>query len=239
VAEPGWVAVLVWGLFPLLGAGALAALNALTGWMVKLPWAPLKIPAKLVDDLPEPAATIGALAIGAIAGLIVAGMAVSEQLTVTVAADRVSLARGGGAVGSMDRAAVDLVFMDGKRLVLLDAAGAELARESSDLPAERLRDAFQEHGYRWAAEDPHRDEYRLWVAPVTELPDSVNVLLTARRKALKDGRTNDVARLRTELARLGFVVREEQKHQYWRRVDQQPKHTDSAPAGKKADPAGG
>jgi hypothetical protein len=218
VAEPGWVGLLIWVLFPLVGAGVIAGINALTGWLVKLPWAPVKIPAKFVDELPEPAATLGAVTIGAVAGLIVAVIAIHEQLTVTVSADRVTLARGDGTVRTVDGTAVDLVFCDGKQLVLLDAAGAEVARESSDLKAELLRDAFEAQGYRWVAEDPHRAEYRLWVAPIGELPDGVNVLLAARDKALKDDKTSYAARIREELLQLNFVVRDEKKHQYWRRV---------------------
>ena len=235
VADPGWVRLLIWVLFPLVGAGAIAGLNALTGWMVKLPWAPVKIPAKFVDELPEPAATLGALAIGAVAGLIVAVIAVHEQLAVTVAGDRVDLARGDGTVRTADGAAVDLVFMDGKQLVLLDAAGAELARESSDLKAELLRDAFEAQGYRWVAEDPHRAEYRLWVAPVSDLPDGVNVLLAARHKALKDGKADYAGRIRDELAQLGFVVRDEKKkHQYWRRVHRHHEQPDAPPPARTA-----
>ncbi|MEV4625832.1 hypothetical protein AB0J90_06020 [Micromonospora sp. NPDC049523] len=217
VAEPGWERLLIWILFPLLGAGAIAGLHALTDWFVKLPWAPVKIAAKFVDDLPDPAATLGAIAIGVVAGLIVAVTAVHEQLVVTVGADRVTLARRDGTVRQVDGKAVDLVFLDGKHLVLLDAAGAELAREKSDLKGELLREAFEAQGYRWVDEDPHRAEYRLWVAPVADLPDGVNVLLTARQKALKDGKTDYAARIRTELAHLGFVIRDEKKHQHWRR----------------------
>ncbi|MGW4461275.1 YqeB family protein [Micromonospora sp. NPDC004704] len=216
VAEPGWERLLIWTLFPLLGAGAIAGLHALTDWLVKLPWAPVKIAAKFVKDLPDPAATLGAIGIGVVAGLIVAVTAVHEQLAVTVAADRVTLARRDGTVREVDGKTVDLVFLDGKHLVLLDAAGAELAREKSDLKGELLREAFEAHGYRWVDEDPHLAEYRLWVAPVGDLPESVNVLLTARQKALKDGKTGYAARIRTELSHLGFIIRDDKKHQHWR-----------------------
>ncbi|RKR90461.1 hypothetical protein BDK92_4834 [Micromonospora pisi] len=223
VAEPGWVRVLIWGLFPLLGAGVIGGLNAITGWLMKLPWAPVKYPAKFVDDLPEPAATLGAVAIGLVAGLIVAVAAVHEQLAVTVAAERVTLSRGNGTVRSVDGADIALVFLDGKQLVLLDPAGAELAREKSDLDAEALREAFEAHGFRWVAEDPHRAEYRLWVAPVGDLPDAVNVLLAARQKALKEDKSGYASRIRGELGQLGYVVRDERKkHQYWRRVPDHP-----------------
>ncbi|MFK3979964.1 hypothetical protein ACI2K4_06215 [Micromonospora sp. NPDC050397] len=230
VTEPRWVRLLIWGLFPLIGAGLVAGLNGLTGWLVKVPWAPLKAVAKFVDDVPEPGATLGAIGIGLAAGLVVAVLAVHERLTVAVAPDRVTLTRGDGTVRDIDGARVHLVFLDGKHLVLLDVAGAELARESSDLEAEPLREAFEAQGYPWVAEDPYRAGYRLWVAPVSDLPDAVNVLLTARQKALKDDKTSYAARIRTELAQLGYVVRDEKrKHQYWRRVTRPAVPGDATP----------
>ncbi|WP_329107830.1 hypothetical protein OG792_05175 [Micromonospora sp. NBC_01699] len=222
VAEPGWVRLLIWVLFPLLGAGAIGGLYALTDWMLKVPWAPVKLAAKFVDDLPDPAATIGALAIGAVAGLTIAFIAVYEQLAVTVAADRVILARRDGTVRRLDGPAVAVVFLDGKHLVLLDAYGAELAREKSDLHADHLREAFEAHNYNWLPEDPHQSTYRLWVAPTPDLPDNINVLLTARQKALKDGKSTYAARIRTELTTLNVILRDDKTHQHWRRPTPPP-----------------
>jgi hypothetical protein len=109
------------------------------------------------------------------------------------------------------------VFLDGKKLVLLDANGAELAREDNDLNGDRLRDAFIGHEYHWRAEDdPYADRFRGWVEDMPGLPPGADALLKARAKALRHDHGGDAAELRDELARLGVVVRDERKRQYYR-----------------------
>jgi hypothetical protein len=224
VAEPVWARALVWIALPLLGAGTGWLLKSVAGWVASLPWAPLQGPFKLADQLiasfGEPQATIGALAVGAVAGLALALIAAEERLTVTVSHDRVTTTRDESS-REIGRASVGAVFLDGKQLVLLGRAGEELAREASDLDADRLQDAFLTHGFPWlAGGDPHEDEYRLWVEDTPDLPAGANALLKARARALGKGDNgkDDAAELRAELARLGIVVREEMKRQYWRRT---------------------
>lgn len=226
VSERAWVRVLMWTGLPLLGAGAGWLLKSMAGWVASLPWAPLQGPFELADRLiasfGEPQATIGALAIGAVAGLVLAFIAEQESLTVAVSHDQVSIKRGEHS-SRIERTSVNAVFLDGKQLVLLGRSGEELAREASDLDTDRLRGAFQAHGYPWLADgDPYKDEYRLWVEDTPALPAGADALLKARARALDrggDGK-DDAAELRAELARLGIVVREEKKRQYWRRTEQ-------------------
>lgn len=221
VSEPVWGRVLMWTGLPLLGAGAGWLLKSVAGWVVSLPWAPLQGPFELADQLitsfGEPQATIGALAVGAVAGLVLAFIAEHESLTVGVSHDQVSLKRGEYS-REIGRRSVNAVFLDGKQLVLLGHQTEELARENSDLDAERLRDAFQAHGFPWlAGGDPHKDEYRLWVEGTPDLPAGADALLAARARALNDDDgKDDAAALRAELAKLGIVVREEKTRQYWR-----------------------
>jgi hypothetical protein len=222
VAEPGWWRVLVWIGFPLLGLPAGWLLKLVAGWVASLPLAPFHGPFRLVASVPEPHATIGALAIGGLAGLVLATMAALDRLTVTVADDHVTFTRGGVA-RAVKRPLVSAVFLDGKQLVLLGRATEELAREASDLEADRLRDAFVVHGFPWrAGGDPYRDEYQRWVDGVRGLPASANALLKARARALDKGDGDEVAQLRADLARLGVVVRDESKRQYWRRSGRSP-----------------
>lgn len=223
VAEPTWARALVWIGFPLLGAGAGWLLKAMAGWVASLPWAPFQGPFTLVDRLVasfgEPQATIGALSVGAVAGLVLSFVAAEERLTVSVSGDRTSIARG-EASRAIERRSVGAVFLDGKELVVLGRAGEELAREASDLGADRLRAAFLTHGYPWRADgDPYKNEYRLWVEETPGLPAGANALLKARARALGKGDDGkgDAAELRAELARLGIVVRQEDRRQYWRR----------------------
>ena len=223
VTEPAWIRALVWIGLPLLGAGAGWLLKAITGWVVSLSWAPLQGPFRLVDEIltsvGEPWATFGSLAVGAVAGLVLAFIAQQETLTVAIAHDRVTTKRG-ESTRTFDRAAVGAVFLDGKELVILGRGRDELAREASDLGADGLRDAFLVHGYSWLADgDPFKEDYRLWVEDTPDLPPGANALLKARARALGQGDDGkrDALELRAELARLGVVVREEKKRQYWRR----------------------
>ncbi|MBE1487397.1 YqeB family protein [Plantactinospora soyae] len=219
VAEPTGMVALVWITFPLLGAGLLWLLQWSAGWIASIRWIPMRGPFMLIDAVDEPWATGGALLLGVLGGLVVAGMAAVERLTVTVAADRVTLVRGGTTSQHLERDWIGEVFRDGKQLVLLGTDTGELARESSDLPTDRLRNAFEAYGYRWSADgDPYRDDYRSWVVDGTGLPAGADSLLKARQRALDKKERAQVAELRLDLARLGVVVRDQDKRQYWRRT---------------------
>ncbi|MEH1165466.1 hypothetical protein V6V47_08775 [Micromonospora sp. CPCC 205539] len=205
----------MWGGFPLLGAGAGWLVAAAVGWLAGLPWVPFHDLIEWLDGLPERPATAGTIAVGVLAGLVVAGIGTFERLIVTVDAARVRLRRGGEDtdVGRIDTRAV---FVDGKHLVLLDADGAELAREKSDLPAAGLATAFRSNGWPWADDDPHRSAYRLWVPDLPGLPAGADALLRARERAIRKERGDDIRELRAELGRIGVVLRDEGKRQYWR-----------------------
>ncbi|MFK4242497.1 hypothetical protein ACI2KV_06435 [Micromonospora chokoriensis] len=205
----------LWGGFPLLGAGAGWLLAAATGWLTRLPWVPFGDLIEWLDRLPEPQATAGTIAVGVVAGLVVAGIGTAERLIVTVDPAQVRLRR-----SDQDRAVarVDtrVVFLADKHLVLLDGDGAELVREPTDLSARQLAAAFRAHGWGWADDDPHRSAYRLWVPDLPGLPAGADALLRARERAVERDRRDDARELRRELGRLGVVLRDEGKRQYWR-----------------------
>jgi hypothetical protein len=217
VVEPRWQRLLVWIGFPLLGLAAGWLLKSVAGWVASLPWAPFQGPFKLVESVPEPHASIGALVVGGLAGLVLATLAALDRLTVTVADDQVTVTRG-GVTRTFKRPLVGAVFLDDRRLVLLGRATEELAREASDLEADRLGDAFVAHGFPWrAGGDPYLGAYQRWVDGVPGLPAGADALFKARARALDKGDGDEVAKLRADLARLGVVVRDEHKRQYWRR----------------------
>lgn len=219
VADPGWVAPLLWVGFPLLGGGAGWLLKWVVEWVASLSGGPFHPIFEFIASIAEPQATIGAVAVGLVAGLALAYAAAQDSLTVAVSDDRVNTTRG-GSTQDIPRASVAGVFLDGKKLVLLGRAGEELAREGSDLDRDRLREAFQAHGFPWlAGGDPYRDEYRRWVPDMPDLPAAANALLKARARALDKGDGDDVKELRSELAKLGVVVRDEKKRQYWRQTE--------------------
>lgn len=121
-------------------------------WIVDLPWLPVDGPLRLLLAVPEPWLTVGAVVLVALAGLRPAEDVVADELTADVGTDDLVLARRGTA-RTVGRAAASAAHLDGHHLVLLDGAGAELARERTDLGV-RLRDALREHGWPWTEEDP-------------------------------------------------------------------------------------
>ncbi|TLS41282.1 hypothetical protein FE633_37340 [Streptomyces montanus] len=213
LAESAWFIVAV-----CVGCGAVLGelVRLLAGWLVTLRWAPFKGPAKLLESIPEPGLTIGAVSAGALLGLLLAFIALHESLSVSVSDSRVVLTvRDTSREFARDE--IRLAFPDGKQLVLLGRDSQELAREDCDLKVARLVAAFTEHGYTWADADPHRDEFRRWVPGTPGLPEGANALFKAREKALnKQDDAEDARELRGELAKLGVVVRDEKKRQYWR-----------------------
>ncbi len=220
VSDPAWAVGLMWLGLPLAGAGLGWLVQALAGWLADLRWVPfgdlVELIASVADN--EPLATIVSLAAGAVVGLVLAFIGAMETLVVRITDGEVTLRRG-DSTQKVNRGAVQAVFVDGKQLVLLGREADELAREGFELGADRLRDGFLAHGYPWAAAgDPHRDEFRRWVPEDPELPGSADALLKARAKALEKGDKIDIVELRAELGKLGVVVREEAKRQYWRRT---------------------
>ncbi|WP_238431894.1 hypothetical protein [Streptomyces cavernae] len=213
LGEPAWFLVL----FCVVCGGAIGWVVTLAAdWLVTLRWAPLQGPAELLTSVPEPGRTIGAATVCALLGLVVGFIAVHESLGARISDVRVVLTIR-GEERDFPRDAIVLAVRDGKQLVLLGRGDVELAREDCGLSWQRLADAFTEHGYGWADEDPHRSEFRRWVPGNAGLPEGASALLEARAAALKTKNDADDAReLRAELAKLGVIVRDEKGRQYWR-----------------------
>jgi hypothetical protein len=203
-----------WAGLPLAGALVVWLLKLLANWAATLSWTPFRGPIELVDSIPEPWATLGALGIGLVGGLVLSLVAHGDRLGVTVSPERVRLL-GDEYDASFERADVSAVFVDRGQLVLLDADTCELARRPSELDVTALADVFARNGYPWQDGDPHADEYRRWVPDMPGLPAGANALLTARAKDL---RSDDAKELRTELVRMGVIVRDLKGRQYWRLV---------------------
>ncbi|OWV13732.1 hypothetical protein B5D80_00990 [Micromonospora wenchangensis] len=207
--------VVLWVGVPLLGAAVGGLLPLVADWVAGLPWAPVQGWFELVAGLPYRRALAGGVTLGVLAGLFVAHVGTRERLIVTVDRSGVRWRRD-GVDRELPRHTVTAVFVDGRELVLLGPAGAELTRERSDLSRRRLRDAFDGHGWPWRDADPHRDAYRRWVEGLPDLPPGADPLLRARQRAVDADRGRDVRELRGELARIGVVVRDEGGRQYWR-----------------------
>ncbi|MFF5966879.1 hypothetical protein ACFY64_24740 [Streptomyces collinus] len=215
LAESAWAIVLF---CVACGAVAGALLPLLARWLLTLPWAPLEGPAELLTSVPEPALTLGTIAVGVLGGLLLGFTAVHESLSVRVSDTHVTLTVRDSAQ-EFPREEISVFFRDDKQLVLLGPDSLELAREHCGLNWQRLADALTEHGYAWAEEDPYRAEFRRWVPGTPGLPPGADALLRARAQARKrEDDAKDARELRGELLRLGVVVRDEEKRQYWRLV---------------------
>ncbi|MCZ7420680.1 MULTISPECIES: hypothetical protein [unclassified Micromonospora] len=207
--------VVLWGGIPLVGGALGGLVVAGSGWVADLPWAPVQGLFRALDGLPDTYSLPGGVGVGILVGLVIAAIGTAERVRVTVSGAEVRL-REGSSEREIDRRDTRAVYLDGKHLVLLDADDAELARQSVDLPARELAEAFREHGWPWAEADPHRAAYRLWVPDLPGLPAGANALLRARQEALKHDRGGEARELRAELSRYGVVVRDDGKRQHFR-----------------------
>ncbi|MFM1655160.1 DUF308 domain-containing protein [Brevibacillus sp. B_LB10_24] len=193
-------------------------LPQLAAWAVKLPWVPFEGPLKLVNSFSGIWANLIIALLGFIAGLVVASIAVKETLVVTITDEAVQLDKDGHKQ-TIGRKEIDTVFLDGKQLVILGKSGYELAREKMDESPKTVVDGFKKHGYSWSSEgDPFRYEYRRWVPDTPELSTTANAFMRAREMALQKKDVKDIKELRNELIKLGYIVREEETRQYWRKV---------------------
>jgi hypothetical protein len=215
VATPLWARAAVWLGMPAAGAWLGWVIHQLPEWILKVPSAPLRAPLKLAADLPEPAATIGTLLLGVVGGLVLAYLIDLESLTVRMSRTEVRLTRP-GTTRTVPRADVAVAYRDGDKLVLLGRTGRELAREPSHHSAKKLAPVF---GAAWSDRDPYADTYRRWVPNLPDIPADAAAVFAARQQALAKGDGSDAGELREELGRLGFVVRDKNKKQHFRRTD--------------------
>jgi hypothetical protein len=209
--------VLFWAVPPLLGAALLLGLQRLAGVVLEWPWVPWRGLFRVIHEIPEPWATAGALALGALLGLVLAALIDAESLSVRVDGADLVITRP-GVRRVVPRAEVATGFADKDRLVLLGRTGRELAREPSNLPLGRVARLLTAHGVAWADRDPYADAYRRWVPGSPEVSPAANAVFAARQKALDSGDDRDATELRDVLAGHGYVVRDERKKQYWRQA---------------------
>jgi hypothetical protein len=215
VATPLGVRLAVWSGLPAVGAGIGWAVHQVPGWVLRIPFVPMRGPFRLADRLPEPESTVVALLLGVAGGLVLAYLVDRESLAVRMSATEVVLTRP-GASRTVSRADVAVAYREGDHLVLLGRTGRELARETSHLAPRKLAALF---AGAWSDQDPYADAYRRWVPGLPDVPAEPEAVFVARQKALDSGDSDDAKELRAELGRLGFVVRDEKKRQHFRRTE--------------------
>lgn len=219
VVKVGWSLldrILVWGGFPLLGAGLGWSLPWLLDRLRDLPFGPLGWLADLLDRAPGDLVTPVSLAAGALVGAVLAGIGEYEALRVEVGPDEMTLRRK-DITTRVSRQDVSHVFAIGKRLVVLGTDGREQAAETFDIGTPRLAAAFDELGYPWRpGGDPYAADFRRWVPGMPGLPDGAGPLMVARQRALKRKDGDEAEMLRAELNAVGVLLKDVKGHQYWR-----------------------
>jgi hypothetical protein len=215
-------AVLYGGL-PLVGLLLGYFLPRIADWAVDLPWVPLQGPLKLIARWDSWWVVLLLTLVGLVLGVLLAAAALEDTLKVTVTDTEVEFQKN-KVTRAVPREKIRVAFLDGQDIVLHDTDSRELARERHDQlksEARQIPVAFQAHGYPWAADgDPYRDAFRRWVEDDPDLPPAVNAVLRARSKAFEQGDKGkaDLRELRDEISKLGYVVRDEDKKQYWRPI---------------------
>ncbi|WP_246039760.1 YqeB family protein [Glycomyces buryatensis] len=216
VTDPKWVAKLLLVGVPVVGALVGWGLVFAVAWIVGLPWFPFQGPMELFNRLPDAVRPLVGIGLGAAVGLALAFFALNELITVIVDSKRIETKRGED-VQTAEAVAVESVFVANKRMVALGHQGEELIRVEFDLERDELAKALRRHGYTWLeGGDPFESEYRLWVPDAEGLPAGANPVFKARQIAIENSKNDDAAELREELAKLGVVVRDKDKKQYWR-----------------------
>jgi hypothetical protein len=200
---------------PALGATLGYFLPPIAEWVTRLPWVPFEGPLKLIARVHGGWAIIGCVAAGLVLGAVAAFVVLLETLRVTLTTSEVRLEKNDRS-RTIPRGEVGAVFVDGKKLVILDRESRQLVRDELEGGAVAAERAFVGHGYPWVAQDPYADQYRRWIPDHPELPAAVNAVLKAREGALRRKVAVDVADLGDEVQQLGFVVRDEDGRQYVR-----------------------
>ncbi|WP_306367008.1 hypothetical protein [Nocardiopsis sp. CC223A] len=151
------------------------------------------------------------------AGGFLALTAYGEVITVAVDGEAVRVTAS-GETSEVPRERFGTAFLDGGEPVVLDTDTAEAVRAKTDHGAERLRTAFEAHGYPWSEGDPHADAFQRWLDGTPGLDAGAQALLRTRQEALEKKDADDAAELRAALAERGLVVRDREHRQYWRAV---------------------
>lgn len=215
--------LILYGGLPLLGLALGFFLPRIADWAVRQRWVPWQRPLEFLAESDGWWVAAICIALGVIGGLLLAAMALEDTLKTTISNTEVEFLKNQKTTRVL-REKVALAFLDGKEIVLQDSHSAELAREKHDQFASesnKIATAFRSHGYPWSdAGDPHENEFRRWVEDDPDLSPAANAVLRARSKAFDQGDKGkaDLRELRQELTKLGHVIRDRDKKQYWRSV---------------------
>lgn len=192
------------------------SLPPLARWMLSWETAlPLKPAFWLVSGIDRPWEVAVNLAIWLVLAVVTAFVVVIESLRVTIDDAELRVTKDDD-TRTFARDQVSAVFLDGKKLVVLDKRSCQLVRDRHQAPKATIAAGFRQHGYPWHDHDPYADLFRSWVAATPELPAAANDVLAARQSALKNKAHREIHALSAALEKMGYVIRDEGVHQFWR-----------------------
>lgn len=202
---------------PLLGMVIGWFIQIIASWLIKIPFIPLQPFFKWILDWNSSWVSLIGAIVGLIAGILFVLYAFSESLKMTVTDHEVRMKRY-EQEEKLQKSKISTVYMDKKEIVLLGLKGEELYRSHTDAKKEAVEEAFYKHRFPWKNEDPYGKEYQRWVPEHPDYPASVNSLLAARERAMKEDDEKEASILRKDLAAQGAVIRDKDNRQYVRMI---------------------
>lgn len=196
----------------LLGLGLPALARWALSWDTALPFKPVF---RFVGAIDKPWEIAVNLTIWLLLATVVVFTAARESMRVTVT-DAAMRVEKDDQVRTFARDDVSAVFLDGKKLVVLDQRSRQLLRDTHEASRSTLAEGFRRHGYPWYDSDPYTDLFRPWSAGSAELPEMADDVLAARQSALRTKAHPEVRSLAAMLEKMGYVVRDEGARQFWR-----------------------
>ncbi|MBB4823336.1 hypothetical protein HNO89_000556 [Sporosarcina luteola] len=155
--------------------------------------------------------------VGLVGGLYGAKLLLRESPAISITNDNIKIANDVITIELLQDEIRD-IYYDHDELVIVGCSGHELLRKSYDSKPETLKVAFKQHGYPFRTDDLYSHLFTLWQPASQHLPDHVHALLKAREIAKKNDEGEEANVMRSELAKLGVVVKDEGTKQFWRHV---------------------
>ena len=192
-------------------------IKILAGWAAKIPIIPLSPLWEWISGWHGSWVPIAGIVIGIVAGIAFSIYAFGETLYITVK-DDVIICHLKEEEKTIPSSNVGTVYMEGKKIVVLDRIGRELYRGQPEAKRYKVADAFRHHGYPWEEQDPYLNDYQIWESEHPDFPGFINTALSERAEALKGNKEEEAERLRKHLVASGVVIRDDKKKQYVRYV---------------------
>ncbi|USG65710.1 hypothetical protein NDK47_27040 [Brevibacillus ruminantium] len=157
--------------------------------------------------------------VGVIVGILFSFIIYSDALKMRITSESIHINKD-DQEKQITRSQVKAVFVDNRQVVVIDQAGREWLRETSDIPPSKIKDAFLMHRFPWVEQDPYQQEYGLWKLEDERFSSRVNTILYERRNAIRDGNTKKAKHLRKDLNELEVFVKDQGEDQYVRSIKQ-------------------